>query len=458
MKKRIFAVLALAVAIAAAAAGISCAGSSCGGLVPDTRSAYQIAVDNGFSGTEAEWLESLKGRDGTNAQTVVTESLYAVAQKNGFRGSFDEFVAEYLGRYFEINGAGSVSAAADKAVLSVVSVYSTFSGVDYELDRGHLRPITRNFVGAGAGVVIETQDDGSAYIVTNFHVIYSVDDSDNWADAVEVYAYGAEIPARRMSATIIGATASYDLAVLKIEDCEAVRSGYLVAAEYAEDSSVGAGDTIFAVGNPEANGLAVTAGIVSVDSEIITMTSPKDERTDADYRVMRIDAAVNSGNSGGGLFDAHGRLVGIVNAKVISENIDNIAYAIPVSLVRNVAANIVRNCDGSDRSVRLTALAQEVVFTVTDSYAYYDEAALDTKIKETVAVASVSGGASGKLAAGDVLVAITYEGTEYEITRGYNVTDCLPMFKENTDVTFTVLRGGSEQRVTLSTGAAYKID
>ena len=76
------------------------------------------------------------------------------------------------------------------------------------------------------------------------------------------------------------------------------------------------GERVNAIGNAAGGGISVTEGILSVDSEIISV---KDDDIVQSYRVMRVDAAINSGNSGGGLFDSSGELIGIVNAKYNSD-------------------------------------------------------------------------------------------------------------------------------------------
>ena len=62
-----------------------------------------------------------------------------------------------------------------------------------------------------------------------------------------------------------------------------------------------------------------------------------------EMRVIRVDTAVNPGNSGGGLFNSKGELIGIVNAKIISSDVENIGYAIPSSVAINVADNIINH-------------------------------------------------------------------------------------------------------------------
>ena len=125
-----------------------------------------------------------------------------------------------------------------------------------------------------------------------------------------------------ISAEYIGGSLTYDIAVLKITDSEIYSESIAKKAELA-DRTVFAGETAIAIGNPEADGISSTVGVVSVDSEYLTMTGA-DDVTEVTFRVMRIDTAVNSGNSGGGLFNDQGELIGIVNAKIMTDDIENI--------------------------------------------------------------------------------------------------------------------------------------
>ena len=125
---------------------------------------------------------------------------------------------------------------------------------------------------------------------------------------------------------------NYDVAVLRIDKSDIVKTaaekGTLCAVSFGDSDNVAVGQTAIAIGNPEAEGISVSSGIISVTSEDITMTAV-DESSTVTMRVIRTDTAINSGNSGGGLFDTQGKLIGIVNAKMKTEKAENIAYAIP---------------------------------------------------------------------------------------------------------------------------------
>ncbi|MBR5273564.1 MAG: trypsin-like peptidase domain-containing protein [Clostridia bacterium] len=170
--------------------------------------------------------------------------------------------------------------------------------------------------GAGSGVIIK--EDG--YIVTNHHVIEG-------ASKITVRTRnGKEYPA-----TIVGYDAKTDLAVIKIEV-----SG-LVPAAYGTSADLVVGQPVLAIGNPLGElGGTVTEGIVSA----------LDREVQVEKQVMRLlqtDASVNPGNSGGGLFDGKGRLVGVINAKSSGSGIEGLGFAIPIDTAKTVIDELIAN-------------------------------------------------------------------------------------------------------------------
>jgi serine protease Do len=133
-------------------------------------------------------------------------------------------------------------------------------------------------------------------------------------------------------AEYVGGSMLYDIAVLKVRANDILRKSNAIEATFADSDDVTILETAIAIGNPEASGISATVGHINVDSEYVTMTLA-DDSTLADMRLMRIDTAVNGGNSGGGLFNERGEVIGIVNAKIVSSTIDNIGYAIPSTTV-----------------------------------------------------------------------------------------------------------------------------
>ncbi|HPD02087.1 MAG TPA: trypsin-like serine protease, partial [Clostridia bacterium] len=187
-------------------------------------------------------------------------------------------------------------------------------------------------------------------------------------------------------------------------------------------------------------------------SEYLSITAA-DDITTLELRVMRIDAAVNRGNSGGGLFNGQGELIGIVNAKIISDDVENIGYAIPSDIVLSAVDNIMRNCDGEENTTIKRCMVG-VSLTVQDSKAVYSDSSKTTKIVETVKIQSISAGsaAEGKLEAGDIILSFSFKGKTYGVARLFTLVDFSLRFAQNDVVSFSVERGGElmDVEVTLS--------
>ena len=165
---------------------------------------------------------------------------------------------------------------------------------------------TSSSSGAGSGVVA-TKD---GYIITNYHV------ANESCTSINVTFYdNTTYPATY----VLGDEVS-DIALIKIEksDCTPV--------EIADSSKVEMGDSVVVIGNALGNGITITSGIVSNTKGTFTLD-------DIATPVIQVDAAINQGNSGGGLFDSHGQLIGIVNAKTGGTLVDGVGYAIPTSNV-----------------------------------------------------------------------------------------------------------------------------
>lgn len=169
--------------------------------------------------------------------------------------------------------------------------------------------------GAGSGVIIS--DKG--YVITNNHVIDSV-------DTITVRLSNGN----EYTATLIGTDASADIAVIKIEPTET-----LTVAKLGSSDSLLVGEEIIVIGNPLGKlGGSVTNGIISaLDREIII---------DGETRtLLQTNAAVNPGNSGGGMFNLRGELVGVVNAKSSGTNIEGLGFAIPIDTAYSVVLQLM---------------------------------------------------------------------------------------------------------------------
>lgn len=414
MKKSVKAFLAVC-AVVVLSAVLLCGCGSSNGL-----SAYEIAVKNGFAGSETEWLQSLQ------TEKVVTQNNVS----------------------YVVDGAtGGSVVAANIGLKSVVSVYSNFTKV--VLSGGWFNPQQQkvSYTMAGAGVFFEVESDGSAFIVTNHHVVYDSDSltSDKISDEIYVLLYGMENTQYAIPATYVGGSMYYDLAVLRVEKSSLLKSalenGTVAAAQIADSEKTTVGQTSVAIGNPAASGISVSSGIISVDSEYITMTAV-DNKTSISLRVTRTDTAVNSGNSGGGLFDSCGNLIGIVNAKMNTSTAENIAYAIPSNLVRAVANNIIDNCfNTSCKNLLIPSLGVET--EIAQRSVSVDESGALRKT-ESVKITSVAKNSVlyGKLSEQDVILGVTVGEVTTQVTKNYLVSETLLNARAGDEVRFEVLRNG----------------
>lgn len=181
----------------------------------------------------------------------------------------------------------------------------------------------------GSGVIIS--EDG--YIVTNEHVI----DSAYGEEPVHVKLYNGDV----YPAAIIGYDTRTDIALLKIE------ANNLPYSEFVDSSQLVMGQDAIAIGNPLGSGISCSNGIVSaLEKEIYV--------NDFYMTVIQTNAAVNEGNSGGGLFDINGNIIGIVNAKkgsnALSTTVEGMAYAIPANTVIRIIEEIMNNGFVKDRA------------------------------------------------------------------------------------------------------------
>lgn len=175
--------------------------------------------------------------------------------------------------------------------------------------------------GAGSGVIISS--DG--YILTCAHVI-------DGADTITVTLYdGTEYDAE-----VVGSDTADDIAVVKIDATD------LTAAVIGDSDEASVGETVYADGNPGGT-LAgtITEGIVSALNREITVQLDSGETIT--LNVIQTSAAVSPGNSGGGLFNDQGELIGIVNAKSSDTSDEGLGFAIPINDAISIATDIVEN-------------------------------------------------------------------------------------------------------------------
>ena len=348
--------------------------------------------------------------------------------------------------------------AANKALLSAVSVVSSFAGSGSGGIFGGSSGSSAS-QSSGSGVIYKLdKNKGVAYVITNHHVVY--DATYGVSSSIKVYLYGQEgYEEYGMAASYVGGSLSYDIAILKITGSAVLMESIATAATFADSDKVAVLDTVIAIGNAQGSGISATVGYVNVESEYLAMLGA-DEKTEITLRVIRTDAAVNPGNSGGGLFNDKGEVIGIVNAKSASDSVDNIGYAIPSNVAKSIANNIIDYCDGTSKTCVYRCLLGITISSEKPTVVY------DTKTgkiykSESVTVSEVTGSAvKGKLQKGDVLKSITIDGEKNDITLRHHVVDSMLDAREGSTVVIKFIRGGQEMSITVTVTAnmieAYK--
>lgn len=169
--------------------------------------------------------------------------------------------------------------------------------------------------GAGSGVIVAKE----GYIITNNHVV-------SGASTIKVTLTNGNT----YDAKLIGTDASSDIAVLKITPNET-----LTAAVLGSSSTLVLAQEVIVIGNPLGSlGGTVTCGIISALDRQITVEGEK-------MTLLQTNAAVNPGNSGGGMFNLRGELIGIVNAKSTGDDVEGLGFAIPIDTAYNVFNQLV---------------------------------------------------------------------------------------------------------------------
>ncbi len=410
---------------------------------------YEVATQLGYEGDETGWIAGLTG------SATEARKMYDEAVSDGYAGTYVDFLKE-----IGYSGQTDHTASVANALMSVVSIRCAFT-VETTSGGGFGRPFTKTestVYSAGSGVIYYLDKQaGDAYIVTNYHVVYEPTSKGNEAtahisDNIEVYLYGALYGSETsaIAATYIGGTMEYDIAVLRVQNSALLKESYSVPLKAVDSDAILAGERVYAVGNAEGKGISVTEGVVSVDAEYITMTQP-DKSSAVSRLVIRTDAPVNHGNSGGGLFNADGKLIGVVNARSEETDVVAFGYAIPSNLALAVVQNIIDNSAVNDSKGALRAMLG-VTVQITDSKSVFHEDTQRAYITETVAIKDVNFGSAayGKLKAGDVIYSLRInDGTEKVVTRMHMLGNTLFNVRKGDTVKITLSRDGKTETVSL---------
>ena len=529
-------------------------------------SAYELAIKNKIISpemSEVEYLNSLYGKDGSS---VTLEDVYRAYLKEKNITSDDLTYTDFILSYYpdkiqpESETLSLIHNATQNALRSTVDICYSFYmetpiifGYYEDANKQNFR-LTTNAnsyvsigVSAGSGVIFSYEDtdsdgeDDTAYIVTNYHVVYCANYSsdDNYyvycdedtgeyftatynenivkegservpsifgtmistynyisaSDMVKaplythfldnycIYLYGYQSEKYEITASFVGGSAENDIAVLKVTKDDVNSNNSLIfddnfkTVDLGSSASLSEGETIVAVGNPllvntpteykssevagkvkeikdayvDALCLTSTSGEVSNLSEYCTFQSLLNPTEGTNMRLIRVSAAINAGNSGGGLYSADGKLVGIVNGKIASESYDNVGYAIPIDVVKSIVNQVILQCDNKETVTRINAVTSNklgIDVSNGSSHSYYDTSTLKWVLENDIVVDNaMSISSSSGLLIKDVISSITIDGVKYEVDHDYDVDDILLNVKTtDTSITLGVLRGSSDSQ------------
>ena len=325
----------------------------------------------------------------------------------------------------------------------VVEVFSTFSASQSQQQSPFGQPSGGAAQALGSGFVVSSE----GYIITNAHV---VEDNGTRASSVSVMFKNADgTDSTKVPATIVGIDETSDVALLKIDPAKAPQ---LLALTLGDSSAVQVGEPVVAIGNPLGYDFTVTSGIVSAVNR--NLESPNGSVIPDG---IQTDAAINSGNSGGPLFNAHGEVIGI-NEQIATQSGGNegLGFAVPINTAKNVIEQL--KSSGKVTYAWLGIQGQSITSDVAG--------ALGLKVDNGVLIAAVTQGSPAEkaglkggsqqsqlqgqtlVAGGDIITAIDGE----TVTGMDDLISIINQHKPGDTVTLTVLSGSStkETKVTLS--------
>ena len=271
--------------------------------------------------------------------------------------------------------------------------------------------------GSGSGVILT--EDG--YIATCAHVV-------DGAKSVKVTLNDDT----SYDATVVGTDSKNDIAIIKIDAKD------LVPAVVGDSETLTVGSEVIAIGNPlgELRGTA-TAGIISATNRTIEVEGHA-------MTLIQTDAAISPGNSGGGLFDATGKLIGIVNAKVSDSRAEGLGFAIPVNNVLDEISDLLNYGYVTGRPY-LGISTQDVTLRSRSGRWYYSEGTRCVLIEKVVPGSAAE---QAGLQSGDLILKLE----DKQITSGEELSSAIGEYKPGDKAVLTIQRDSKELTVEVTFG------
>ena len=271
--------------------------------------------------------------------------------------------------------------------------------------------------GSGSGVILT--EDG--YIATCAHVV-------NGAKSIKVTLNDDT----SYDATIVGMDKTNDIAIIKVE------AQGLTPAVVGDSTTLTVGSEVIAIGNPlgELRGTA-TAGIISATNRTIDVEGQA-------MSLIQTDAAISPGNSGGGLFDATGKLIGIVNAKAGDSRAEGLGFAIPVNSVLDEINDLLNYGYVTGRPY-LGVSTQDVTLRSRDRMWYYSEGTRCVLVEKVI---KDSAAEQAGIQSGDLILKLG----DKQIASGDDLSSAIASYKPGDTATLTIQRDGKELTVDVTFG------
>lgn len=319
-----------------------------------------------------------------------------------------------------------VVAGVKNAVVSVINKQSTsrntLSGT--QQSSGELATASE-----GSGVIYKNEN-GYAYIVTNYHVI---------ANSQELEVLLAD--GTREKAEIVGSDQWTDLAVIRIAN-----TNVSTVAEFANSDDVQVGETAIAMGSPLGSEFAtsVTQGIVSATNRSVATDVDGDGQEDWVVTAIQTDAAINPGNSGGALINSAGQVIGINSMKISKSSVEGMGFAIP----SNEVVSIIKQLEENGKITR-PALGISMVNLSSVNTRVIQQLNLPKDVTGGVVIAEVDSKGSAK-AAGLQSYDVIVEMDGQKIQGIQNLRKVLYSHKVGDKMEVTYYRNGQKQTTTIS--------
>ncbi len=390
-----------------AAVAVLCGGAGFGGAFAANKAVSMISGGDSQS-------ESMVSSD-DNSTSIADSNVIAAdsslsSDAQAVLDSLKNETTHTVSGNIEYNSDGTYAYTRDlvaqvKDSVVYIEVYVTYRGQE-------------TLYGAGSGIVISS--DG--YIITNAHVA----ENDDYPVSKLVVNVNTTDPntgdsiSNSYTAELIGSDTDTDLAVLKIDATD------LTAAKLGDSDKLSLGDDVVVIGNPLGLETSVAKGVVSgLNRQVYD---------DNSVSAIQTDTAINSGNSGGGLFNMYGEVVGVVNMKLVNNNAENLGFAITINDAKTVISDLISKGYVTGRPILGITCLQ--VSDYLGAIQGMTPGLLVTDIDSGLAIAK------SELVVGDTITAIN--GTQVRSVD--EVSEVIKDMKPGDTVTVTVVRTDSRGR------------